>query len=64
VDRGIAVVASTSFPTMPISYARVIQSDSDAEFSLSFHRVVELDYNLRVDILRQVCDVLSFANLE
>jgi len=57
VDRGIAVVASTSLPTLPTPY-----TDSDPELSLSFNHFAELSN--RMNILRQACDVLSLSNLE
>jgi len=60
LDCGIAVVTSTSLPIMPIPYADVIRVDSDTELSLSFHRVVELNYNLRGTF----SDVLCLSNLE
>ena len=62
-DRVISMFASTSIPTIsPISHTRAIQADSDAELSLSFHRVPEP--NNIADILRRACDVLSLSNLE
>jgi len=45
-----------------MSHTDLIQSDSDAELSLSFHHVAELDD--MVDILRRACDVLSLSNVE
>ena len=50
VGRVIAVTASTSLPISPVNHTGVLQDDSDAELSLSFHRI--LDVNTRVDILR------------
>jgi len=62
VGRVIAVVASTSLPISPVNPTDIIQDDSDAELSLSFHGVVYASN--RVDILRRACDVLPLSNLE
>jgi len=59
--RVIDMVASTSLPMSSSPYTHVIQTDSDAELSLSFYRVVKLN---RADIPRRVCDVLCLSNLD
>jgi len=61
-DMGAVIVASTSLPISPTSYTHGIKADSDAELSLSFQRVVDLDN--RIDILRRACDVLCLSKLE
>jgi len=59
---GYVGMAASSLPISPITHTHVIQTDSDAELCLSFHRVFEL--NDRVDILRRSCNLLFLSNIE